>query len=92
MASVQMKELFSGKLSAGASTTIPWKNPPKHVVNFWVAPPELPDEGIFLGKLPFQITKVLSMMDQPNHFRIEVTIKNSGTVEGPYKLYGYYLA
>lgn len=92
MASVQVQELFSGKLSAGASTTIPWKNPHKHVVGFWVAPPALPDDGIFFGKLSFEITKVLSMMDQFNHFRIEVTIKNSSSVEGFYKLYTYYLS
>lgn len=90
MASLQVKE-FSGTLNAGASTKIPWKNY-KQIVSFWVRPKELPEPGILIGELSFEITKVLSMMDKPNHFRTEVTIKNHSNVDGVYVLYCYFLA
>ena len=91
MASVQPKLLFSGKLNPESSAMVPWKNPPKHVVSFWIRPPELVEPFIFTGKKSLEITKVVSMMDQANHYRIEVTIKNHSTVEADYSLYGYYL-
>ena len=89
MANLQVKQ-YSGKLNAGASGTIPWKNY-KQIVGFWVAPAEVPEPEIFLGKLSFEITKVLSIMDQANHYRTEVTIKNWSTVDGVFVLYCYYL-
>jgi hypothetical protein len=91
MATVQVQE-WSGNLNAGASTTIPWKNY-KQVVGFWARPKELPGpDPVLVNKLSFEITKVLSMMDKPNHFRTEVTIKNSSTVDGTFVMYCYFLA
>ena len=92
MASIQVQELPTpGVLGAGLSQTIVWKNPPKRVVGFWASPSELGEPFIFPGKMTLQVTKVESIMDQANHFRLEVTVKNSSAVEVYYALYMYYL-
>jgi hypothetical protein len=67
MASVQVVDLPSGKIGAGSQAKVTWNNPPKHMVGFWVAPAELAEPFILTGKLSFEITNVLSIMDKPNH-------------------------
>ena len=93
MASVQQQLIFTGEIKAGAETNPPitWNNPPKHVVGLWVAPKKLEPEDLFFGKLSFQITKVESVMDQHNHFRMLVTIRNTGSYNGTCELYEYFL-
>jgi hypothetical protein len=92
MASLKIQQIHSGSLDGGKSGTSTWKNPPvKNVVGFWVAPKELTGDEFLPGQVSFEITKVSSIMDGPNHFRVDVTVKNTGAIGWGYLLYMSYL-
>jgi hypothetical protein len=93
MATANIKKIGSGFLAAGATTTKGWNNPPLgKVLGFWVQPRKLAADEFISGKTSFQITKVDSVMDQPNHFVVRVTVKNTSTVGWDFDLYMSYLS
>jgi len=93
MASANIVKIGSGFLAGGATITKGWNNPPvKKVLGFWVAPREMTADEVILGQTSFQITKVDSIMDQPNHFVVKVTVKNTSTTGWDFELYMSYLS
>lgn len=92
MASAYIKKISSGFLAGNATTTKTWKNPPLgKVLGFWVEPKEVAADEFISGQTSFQITKIDSIMDQPNHFVVKITVKNTSPVGWSFKLYMSYL-
>ena len=93
MASANIVSIGTGSLAAGASTTKGWNNPPLgKVLGFWVQPRKLQDGEFVTGKPAFQITKVVTEMDKPNHFVVLVTVKNTGNISFGFELFQSYLS
>ncbi len=93
MASAYIKKIGGGFLAGGATTTKTWKNPPLgKVLGFWVEPKEVvAGETISGSPTSFQITKIDSIMDEPNHFVVKITVKNTSNFGWSFKLYMSYL-
>ena len=70
-----------------------WKNPPVHnVLGFWVAPRQLAAGEFLPAPASFQITDVVSKMDTPDHFVVEVHVKNTGGFEFGFELFMSFLS
>jgi hypothetical protein len=88
VATANIELIGSGSLAAGATTTKTWKNPPLgNVLGFWVQPRKLASEEILVGPAAFQIVSVVTKMDLPNHFVVEVQVKNVGSVDFGFELF-----
>jgi hypothetical protein len=93
MATATITEIGKGTLDANASTTNHWKNPPLgKVLGFWVQPRKLDGNEFLTGKAAFQITKVETEMDKPDHFVVNVTVKNTGNVSFGFELFMSFLS
>ncbi|HEV7586609.1 MAG TPA: hypothetical protein VGO40_00670 [Longimicrobium sp.] len=88
MANVNFQLLGSGNVNPGASTSFVWKNAPsKHVWAFSVEAKDVTGDDFLLGPVAFEITRVVYHLITPGNRRIEVVIKNSGSVASGYNLY-----
>ena len=91
MATVSRQEIFKGTLNAGETRTLTWNNPAEFVVGVSAAPKKLDDDELFFAQMSFQVVKVESIMDQRNHFRLVVTVKNTGNQGGMCVVNYYFL-
>ncbi|HET9620242.1 MAG TPA: hypothetical protein VFP84_02665 [Kofleriaceae bacterium] len=62
------------------------------MLGFWVAPRKLVGSETLFGPVGFQITSVVSKMDAPDHFIVEVTVKNTGNIDWGFELFMSFLS
>lgn len=92
MATANIIQIGKGTLAAGKETKKGWKNPPLgNVLGFWVQPRKLGSDELLTGTPSFQITKVETAMDSPNHFVVSVTVKNTGDMGFGFELFMSFL-
>jgi hypothetical protein len=92
MATAKIVQIGKGSLDPGKETTKGWNNPPLgNVLGFWVQPSKLPEGGLLVGQPAFQITKVETKMDKPDHFVVRVTVKNTGDLNWEFELFMSFL-
>jgi len=92
MATTKIVQIGKASLAAGKETTKSWNNPPLgNVLGFWVQPRKMTEGELLVGQPGFQITKVETKMDSPNHFVVFVTVKNMGDISWDFELFMSFL-
>lgn len=92
MATATMKQIGQGSLDPGKEIPKGWNNPPLgNVLGFWVQPRKMTAGELLVGQPAFQITKVETIMDKPDHFVVFVTVRNTGDITWGFELFMSFL-